>query len=82
MLAVVFIPLKMKNREKLVKQLFVGKVSEILGFDKTLALLKEANDAFPKCEHNEEKDPIGHFAQRFATCGSCVNLTRTKTNKY
>ena len=47
----------MKNREKLVKQLFVGKVSEILGFDKTLVLLKEANDAFEKCEHNEDNDP-------------------------
>ena len=57
MLAVVFIPLNMKNREKLVKQLFVGKVSEILGFDKTLELLKEANDAFKKCEHNKDIDP-------------------------
>ena len=57
MLAVVFIPLNMKNREKLVKQLFVGKVSEILGFDKTLELLKEANDAFKKCEHNNDIDP-------------------------
>ena len=47
----------MKNREKLVKQLFVGKVSEILGFDKTLALLKEANDAFPKCETQRRKRP-------------------------
>lgn len=47
----------MKNREKLVKQLFVGKVSENLGFDKTLELLKEANEAFPKCKHNEDKDP-------------------------
>ncbi len=36
----------MKNREKLVKQLFVGKVSEILGFDKTLELLKEAKSAY------------------------------------
>lgn len=47
----------MKNREKLVRQLFIGKVSEILGFDKTLELLKEANEAFPKCKHNENKDP-------------------------
>ena len=46
----------MKNREKLIKQLFVGKVSEILGFDKTLELLKEANEAFPKCKHNEDND--------------------------
>jgi len=55
----------MKNREKLVRQLFVGKVSEILGFDKTLELLKEANDAFPKCEHNEEKDPKTYANEEF-----------------
>jgi len=36
------------NQEKLIKQLFVGKVSEIIGFYKTLELLKEANDAFKK----------------------------------
>ena len=42
------------NREKLIRQLFIGKVSDILGLDKTLELLKEANDAFKKCEHNED----------------------------
>ena len=65
MLAVVFIPLNMKNREKLVKQLFVGKVSEILGFDKTLELLKEANDAFKKCEHNKDIDPKAYANEEF-----------------
>ena len=55
----------MKNREKLVKQLFVGKVSEILGFDKTLELLKEANDAFKKCEHNEDNDTKAYANKEF-----------------
>jgi len=33
------------NKEKLIKQLFVGKVSDIIGFKKTTKLLKEATDA-------------------------------------
>jgi len=36
----------MTTKEKLVNQLFIGKVSEILGFDKTLELLKEAKRCF------------------------------------
>jgi hypothetical protein len=36
------------SQEKLIRQLFVGKVSEIIGFDKTIELLKEANDTFKK----------------------------------
>jgi hypothetical protein len=33
---------KMENKNKLEKQLFIGKVSEIIGFEKTVELLKEA----------------------------------------
>ena len=33
------------NKEKLIHQLFVGKVSNVIGFDKTTELLKEAKDA-------------------------------------
>lgn len=36
------------NKEKLVRQLFVGKVSEIIGFDKTVELLKESTNAINK----------------------------------
>lgn len=39
---------KISNREKLVHQLFIGKISEIIGFEKVTKILKEANDAFPK----------------------------------
>lgn len=34
----------MEIKEKLKHQLFIGKVSEILGFDKTVVLLKQCND--------------------------------------
>ena len=33
---------KMENKNKLEKQLFIGKISEIIGFEKTVELLKEA----------------------------------------
>lgn len=36
----------MDSKEKLVYQLFIGKVSEILGFDHTYELLKECKEAF------------------------------------
>lgn len=52
----------MTKEENLVKQLFIGKVSAIIGFDKTLELLKEANslknaviiseDIKKECLHN------------------------------
>lgn len=35
---------KMEAKEKLKHQLFIGKVTEILGFDKTVELLKECNN--------------------------------------
>ena len=34
----------METKEKLKHQLFIGKVAEILGFDKTVELLKQCND--------------------------------------
>lgn len=34
---------EMERKERLKYQLFIGKVDEILGFDKTLELLKECN---------------------------------------
>jgi hypothetical protein len=47
----VFMGMLEKAREKeinskLKKQLFIGKVSEIIGFDKTVELLKECETAF------------------------------------
>jgi hypothetical protein len=34
----------MESKEKLKHQLFIGKVTEIIGFDKTVELLKECNE--------------------------------------
>lgn len=35
---------EMERKERLKYQLFIGKVDEIVGFDKTLELLKECNN--------------------------------------
>jgi hypothetical protein len=35
---------EMERKERLKHQLFIGKVTEILGFDKTVELLKECNN--------------------------------------
>jgi GTP1/Obg family GTP-binding protein len=35
---------EMEKKEKLKHQLFIGKVSDIIGFDKTLELLRECNN--------------------------------------
>jgi hypothetical protein len=39
---------KMEKKEKLERQLFIGKVCEIIGFDKTLELLKESKEQIEK----------------------------------
>ena len=39
---------EMEKKEKLERQLFIGKVSEIIGFDKTLELLKESKHEIEK----------------------------------
>jgi hypothetical protein len=36
---------EMERKQKLEKQLFIGKVSEIIGFDKTVELLRESKQA-------------------------------------
>jgi hypothetical protein len=37
---------EMEKIEKLKRQLFIGKVQEIIGFEKTIELLKECNEIF------------------------------------
>jgi hypothetical protein len=37
---------EMECNEKLKRQLFIGKVIEIIGFDKAVELLKECNEVF------------------------------------
>lgn len=45
------------DKQKLIKELFVGKVSDILGHEKTRELLKEATDAI-NAIHVGQKLPI------------------------
>ncbi len=37
---------EMEKIEKLKRQLFIGKVQEVIGFEKTIELLKECNETF------------------------------------
>lgn len=37
-----------QEEEKLIHQLFIGKVVEIIGFEKTLELLKKSKEAIEK----------------------------------
>jgi hypothetical protein len=37
---------EMDRKEKIKHQLFIGKVSEIIGFEKTVQLLRECNETF------------------------------------
>lgn len=41
---------EMEKIEKLKRQLFIGKVQEIIGFEKTIELLKECNETFKNVE--------------------------------
>jgi hypothetical protein len=48
-LSIILIEAKeMEKQQKLEKQLFIGKVSEIIGFDKTVELLRESKQAIEK----------------------------------
>jgi hypothetical protein len=44
------------DREKLIKQLFVGKVAEIIGTEKTTELLKEATVAIDEMLKSRKAD--------------------------
>ena len=39
---------KVRVQEKLIHQLFIGKVSEVIGMDKTVQLLMDSNEVFQK----------------------------------
>lgn len=44
----------MEKKEKLIHQLFVGMVVDILGFDKTYEILKEATKAFDNIDNTKQ----------------------------
>ena len=37
---------EMEKKEKIIQQLFIGKVSQIIGFSETIELLKESKETF------------------------------------
>lgn len=47
------------DREKLIKQLFVGKVTEIIGTEKTIELLKEATIVIDEMLKSRKADVSG-----------------------
>ncbi len=48
------------ENQNLIHQIFIGKVAEVLGVEKTTNLLKEALLVFPKSTHMKFKDaPLG-----------------------
>ena len=47
----------MINREKLIKQIFIGKVAEIIGHEKTLELLKESTMAIDDAINSKIVEP-------------------------
>jgi len=49
------------NTEKLIRQLFVGKVAEIIGMEKTLELLKEATYAIRGASKSKKKPASDGF---------------------
>jgi ribosomal protein L37AE/L43A len=59
------------DKQKLIHQLFVGKVADEIGFQKTMKLLAEATKAFekePQCKHEKYRpSPSGEFW----VCASC-----------
>ena len=44
------------NKEKLKHQLFIGKVTDVIGMEKTLELLKEVKDALKDIPSKKDKD--------------------------
>ena len=56
------------DKDKLIRQLFIGKVSEIIGQEKTLELLREAKTAI---ESPEPQLPLGDVIRW--VCDYCDN---------
>lgn len=76
------------NNDKLIKELFVGKVAEILGFEKTTELLKESADAInrtnlrgneqlhcPSCKSADLKTAIH---TEYKECNKCYHYWEKK----
>ena len=64
------------NKEKLIHQLFLGKICDELGYDKTLSILRECNEAFGvKTEHKTFYRAVSTKADEKCTnqCEGCIH---------
>jgi hypothetical protein len=59
------------NKEKLKFQLFVGKVSDVIGMEKTIELLKEVKDALEDIPSKKDND------KRYC-CDCDADITKSK----
>ena len=73
---------KIMDRQKLIHQLFIGKVADVLGMEKTTELLKEAKEAFAipnvvqqskqfKCDNGCDWYSVGHQLNGHQQCRTC-----------
>ena len=53
------------NKEKLIHQLFIGKVSDEIGLKRTTELLREAKEAFSTCD--------SYYANNLSEQKECLN---------
>jgi phage gp36-like protein len=61
------------DREKLIKQLFVGKVAEIIGTEKTTELLKDATVVIDEMLKSRKADVSGMCEHPFSSVMSKCN---------
>lgn len=68
--------------QKLIHQLFIGKVADVLGMEKTTELLREAKEAFAipsvvqqseqfKCDNGCDWYSVGHQLNGHQQCRKC-----------
>ena len=67
------------DNEKLKYQLFIGKVSEIIGIEKTLELLKECKNEIDKIKTDENKTNQCTGSTK-CSCFNCSNYCCSKAN--
>jgi hypothetical protein len=53
------------DKQKLIRQLFIGKVADLIGLNKTTELLKEANNEFSMHDNSTQRDLLIDFAHFF-----------------
>lgn len=69
------------DKDKLIHQLFIGKVSEVIGFDKTTELLKESieaiNETYQKNEQTESSSPAQSMFDWMKLSNKAYHMAKT-----